>query len=250
MDKTEQTGSEALEGAQMHPQHESWIAITTRSTFIGAWILVPFIVLLVIVINLHFNRASLLVVAALMALVVFMFIWKSKPLRRRGVLANAALTMRIKSDLITELDGTEINVDSTNGVVTLQGDVPYPDFREQAEQVARRGGAHQVVNELKVIAIPGSAQADMYFTGMPAVTTPEGAPAVAPHEPLEQLVREAMEDDKRVNSYLLRIRIEDGVAILTGRQDTVQASAAAREAALRVPGIIGVNDDIEIESSV
>jgi osmotically-inducible protein OsmY len=246
----EPTSTEVLEGAQMHPQHESWIAITTNGTLIGAAILVGLIILLVVVIDLHFNAASLAVLAALIALTGYMFVWKSTPMRRRGVLGNAGLTMRIKSDLINELDGTEINVDSVNGVVTLRGNVPYPNFRGQAEQVARRGGAHRVINELEVIPIPGSPAPDQYFTGMPAVTTPEGAPEVAPHEPLEELVREAMEDDKRVNAYLLRIRVVDGVAILTGRQDTVQAGEAATEVALRVPGILGVNNDIEIESSV
>jgi osmotically-inducible protein OsmY len=82
------------------------------------------------------------------------------------------------------------------------------------------------------------------------VTTPEGAPEVVTNPPLDQMVREALEDDKRVNAYLLIISVEDGVACLTGRQDTVDASDAASEVALRIPGIVGVSNDIEIESSV
>jgi len=85
---------------------------------------------------------------------------------------------------------------------------------------------------------------------MPGVTTPEGAPEVDTKPPLEQVVREAMEDDPRVNSYLLSVSVEEGIATLTGRQDTVQASDAATEVATGVPGILGVDNDIEIEASV
>ena len=106
-----------------------------------------------------------------------------------------------------------------------------------------------MVNELRVTT-SGSVPTDSYIAGMPGVTTPEGAPEVEAHLPLEEMVRVALEDDKRVNAYLLVIRVEDGVARLTGRQDTTDASDAASEVALRVPGIIGISNDIEIEPSV
>jgi osmotically-inducible protein OsmY len=46
------------------------------------------------------------------------------------------------------------------------------------------------------------------------------------------------------------VKVEDGIAYLTGRQDMVQAGDAATEVAAHVPGILGVSNDIEIESSV
>jgi len=249
MDENKQSSTEVLEGAQMHSQHESWIAITTGSTFIGIVILVALIVLLIIVVDLHFSRSSLAILAAFIALIVYMFVWRSTPMRRRGILGNVELSTRVNLNLNTELGATNVNVDSHYGVVTLRGFVAHADFREQAEQITRRCGAHQVINELTV-APPEDTPVDSYFAGMPSVATPEGAPEVSFHTPLEQLVREALEDDKRVNSYLLRIKVQDGVAILTGRQDTVQASDAATETALCVPGMLGVNNDVEIESSV
>jgi len=58
-----------------------------------------------------------------------------------------------------------------------------------------------------------------------------------------------MEDDPRVNAHVVFVRVEDGVAYLTGRQETTDASEAATEVAAHVSGILGVSNDIEIMPS-
>jgi hypothetical protein len=184
MDDKKQASTDTLVGAQLTPQHESWIAISTRGSLIGVAILVGLIVLLVVVVDLHFNRASLVMLASLIVLCVYMFVWRTSPMRRRGILGNAELSMRVNLNLNTELGLTTVNVDSRNGVVTLRGFVAHADFREQAEHIARRCGAHRVIDELTV-ASTEHAPEDSYFTGMPSVTTPEGAPEVGTHAPLE-----------------------------------------------------------------
>ena len=133
MNKKNSTNAEILDGAQMHPQHESWVRITTRSTLVGSALLVALIALLLIVIALHLNSGSVAFLGVLIALVLVGFGWRSTPMRRRGLLGNAELTMRIKSDLETELGASDVNVDSVNGVVTLRGSVPYANFREQVQ---------------------------------------------------------------------------------------------------------------------
>jgi osmotically-inducible protein OsmY len=141
------------------------------------------------------------------------------------------------------------NVDSTRGVITLRGTVPFADIREAAEHLARQQGAQQVINELKVApAAPG--QPEFLRSTLPGVTTSEGGPIVAAQLPLDEQVREAFEADPRVNAYLLIVSVQDGVAYLTGRQDTVEASDAATEVATHVPGILAVSNDIEIMASV
>jgi osmotically-inducible protein OsmY len=69
---------------------------------------------------------------------------------RSGILADAELAARIKADLISELGAHDVGVDSSNGVVTLHGSVPYDEFRKPAIEIAQRQGARQVVDELKV----------------------------------------------------------------------------------------------------
>jgi osmotically-inducible protein OsmY len=160
---------------------------------------------------------------------------------------NAVLTAQIKADILAELGADDVNVDTSHGVVTLRGNIPYADFRNAGADIARRRGARQVVDELSVDAsVP--AMHDTYLEGFPGVTTPEGAPSVG--MPLEQVVREALEDDPRVNAYVLTVRVIDGIAYLEGRQETVQSSEAATEVAEHVSGILSVSNDIEIMPSV
>ena len=229
MNEKNNSGMEVFEGPEVHPEHESWIQISTRNNLIGLATLAVLILLMMTVINLHFNRASFAALGCLIGLFVCVVVWRTSPRRHRGVVGNAELTMRINLNLNTELGLTTVNVDSHNGVVTLRGFVAHSDFIEQAERIARRCGAKQLINELTIVSTQ-STPPDSYFTGMPGVTTPEGAPEVDTKPPLEQVVREAMEDDPRVNSYLLSVSVEEGIATLTGRQDTVQASDAATAA--------------------
>ena len=245
MEDKKPADTELLEGLDLHPQSDSWIRITTRNNFVGFLIFLALAALFVLVINLRLSRGQLGILGVLAALPLVWLIWRSGPKRRSGLLLNGAMTARIKADIITELAANDVNVDSSKGVVTLRGNVPYSDFREAAEHLARQGGAHQVINELNVLA-PGPEQPDSYLKNLVHVTTPEGAPEVATRLPLEERVREALEDDPRVNAYTLIARVENGLACLTGRQETVQASEAATEVAAHIPGILAVSNDIEI----
>ena len=246
-------GKESLEGINLHPRQESWARITTHNSLVGFGVFLAFGTLFVIVINLHLSRSSLAALGVLGALILVGLLcgalWRSTPQRRRGILGNAVMTARIKADLLTELGASHVNVDSANDVVTLRGSVPYADFAEAAEELARQHGAHHVINELQVV--PSAAgRPDLYLQDLPGVTTPEGAPEAAATPSLEELVREALEADPRVNAYVIIVRVEDGMAYLTGRQDTVQARDATTEVAAHVLGIRGVANDIEIMPSV
>jgi len=55
--------------------------------------------------------------------------------------------------------------------------------------------------------MPG--QPDSFLAGLLGVTTPEGAPEVARRVPSEQMVRDALEEDSRVDAYVVIVRVED-----------------------------------------
>jgi osmotically-inducible protein OsmY len=238
-------GTDAIE---LHPERESWARITTHNSLVGLAILLGAFALVVILRTLDLGPSSFAAAGAIGAGIVLGLFLRGKLKRRGGLLANIELTARIKADLITELDAHCVNVDSSNSVVTLRGRVPYDDFRKAAEEIARRQGATRVVDELKVDASAPGKSASFY--GLTGVTTPVGAPETATHAPLEETVRKALDADPRVNANLLFVKVEDGIAYMTGRQDIVQAGEAATEVAAHVPGILGVSNDIEIESSV
>lgn len=249
MASTEPIHNQVIEGSELHPQHESWVRISNRSTMIGFLILLGLIALLVITVELHFGIGSYIALGCFLLAILLWLVWRSNPHRRSGVLENAALTAGIKADLITELGAGDVNVDSSGGVVTLRGTVPYDDFRQEAEHLARRHGAHRVINELKIDPNAPARPAPV-TDGFAGVTTPEGAPEVERLRSLEEQVREALEADPRVNAYLVIVRVEEGVVYLTGRQDTVQASDAATEIVAHIPGVLGVSNDLEIMPSV
>jgi hyperosmotically inducible periplasmic protein len=68
--------------------------------------------------------------------------------------SDATLTTKVHTALANDVGMrtlTKINVDSSNGVVTLKGEVDSPDTRRRAEEVAKKvSGVSSVRNELKV----------------------------------------------------------------------------------------------------
>jgi osmotically-inducible protein OsmY len=167
------------------------------------------------------------------------------------VLSDAMLTARVKTALILDprIGAGRIDVDTTDGTVTLRGTAPNSAVVQLAEAVARGSGADRVVNKL-VIDSPVAGQPETFIpSDFPGVTTPEGAPP-GPSVSLEAAVEAALAADRRVNAYLVHVRIEDGTAYLEGRQETVMARAAAGEVAAHVPGIAAVVNDIEVIPSV
>ncbi len=104
-----------------------------------------------------------------------------------SLLDNAALTFKIKSDLIFKLNLGNVNVDSEEGVVTLRGTVAYDNLRQQAEEIALQHGARRVINELTVLH-PGESAVTIP-EDFPRVTTPEGAPPVEQPPPEEAAPR-------------------------------------------------------------
>tara|TARA_R110000787_G_scaffold58117_28_gene132525 strand:- start:188 stop:541 length:354 start_codon:yes stop_codon:yes gene_type:complete len=70
--------------------------------------------------------------------------------------ADSALTAKVKVALIShrDLDAIDIEVESTDGVVTLSGEVPNQAALEQAEMVvAQLEGVKDVHNELRVVPV-------------------------------------------------------------------------------------------------
>jgi hyperosmotically inducible protein len=66
---------------------------------------------------------------------------------------DAALTASVNAALVSDKPSnfTRIDVDTTNGVVALNGTVETPEQRSRAEQLARRvDGVKKVVNNLQV----------------------------------------------------------------------------------------------------
>ena len=249
MKKINPAGIKPFEGTDLHPGHESWVPIANHTSFVGLMIFLVLAALFVTTMAFHPSQGDLksllLFFGIAVVLILLGLVWGRTLQGRRGFLGNAGLTARIKADLMTELGASHVNVESSNGVTTLRGTVPYPDFRGAAEQLAREDGAKTVINELTVVpSAPG--QPGPYLQGIPGVTTSEGAPEVETRAALAEKVRAALEEDPRVNLNVMTVSVEEGIVYLAGRQGTTDASEAAAEVAALVPGVLGVFNDIEI----
>jgi osmotically-inducible protein OsmY len=69
------------------------------------------------------------------------------------VITDAAITSAVKTKFLAEpgVSGLNINVDTTNGVVTLKGNVKTKAEADKAMMIARRSkGVKSVVNDLKI----------------------------------------------------------------------------------------------------
>lgn len=69
--------------------------------------------------------------------------------------SDAVVTTKVKSALLADaqVKGTQVEVTTNNGVVTLSGSVATPEEKQRAEQVARTiDGVRSVRNEVTVAA--------------------------------------------------------------------------------------------------
>jgi osmotically-inducible protein OsmY len=168
-----------------------------------------------------------------------------------SLLADVGLTARIKAALIADerIGARDINVDTSDGVVTLLGRVPEEQLREVADQIALCHGARQVIDYLGIEDRTREPVRVRIPADFPRVLTAKGvAPPARPS--LNESVAAAMAADPRVNENLVILRVENGIVFLTGRQETVDASVAASEVAAQVPGVVQVHNDLEVMPSV
>ena len=69
------------------------------------------------------------------------------------VITDSAITTEVKTKLLAAkgVPGSKIEVDTTNGTVTLKGNVPTRASRQKAVQITRRSkGVKHVVDQLKI----------------------------------------------------------------------------------------------------
>jgi hyperosmotically inducible protein len=169
-----------------------------------------------------------------------------------GVLDDAILTGKVKAALLLDerIGATGINVNTVDGEVTLEGTVDSEIQCSLAEDIAVLKGAHSVRNLLDVTGNANSLTLGPIAEGaFGRVTTPPGAPPTD-HADLEEEVRHALAADRRVNARLLDVRVENNTVFLAGRQGDVDAHHAAVETAAHVPGVVAVEDDVEIMPAV
>jgi hyperosmotically inducible protein len=144
---------------------------------------------------------------------------------------DAWITTKAKLALLTSdnVSATRVNVDTTNGQVTLHGKVRSAAEKAEAERLARSvDGVRSVRNMLQVVPEP---RVD--------------ATAVADDE-LKDRVDKALDADKQLADSDIDVSsVNDGVVLLEGDAKTIGDHLRAVETAVRVPGVRRVASEIK-----
>ena len=164
-----------------------------------------------------------------------------------GTVKNATTTAKIKSQLLwnSETDGLDIQINTRNGVVTLDGTVGSEVEAAMAEQIARNTkGVKSVTSNL--IIDPNSDQGLVEQTSAAAKETAKAVKetAVEVGESVQDTwittkVKSLMVFDRRFEDTDIDVNTQDGTVLLTG---TVAAATKERELVNAVQNIKGVKD--------
>lgn len=149
-----------------------------------------------------------------------------------GMISDAWITSAVKMRLLANGDtpALDINVDTSNGSVTLFGIVPTQAARTAAEQEAKKvDGVRGVRNELQVVA---EAKQD-------AVEVKD--------EELTKRINDAIEQREALKDADIDVEVKNGVARLTGTVPNETLRLVAATTARSISGVRSVRDELKID---
>jgi osmotically-inducible protein OsmY len=157
---------------------------------------------------------------------------KSTADEAKTAVSDRWITSKTKIALFADerVKGTQVNVDTRNGVVHLRGKVDSDDAKAAAAEVARgTEGAKAVKNDLQVVA-PGARKA-----------------VDASDKDITKAVETRMSRDAQLKT--VDVRADGGVVTLTGKVPSLPAAAKASEQARMVPGVKSVTNELTVGSA-
>jgi len=143
------------------------------------------------------------------------------------------ITSAAKTRLLTdsETPGTDINVDTDRGVVTLFGTVPNAQSKQKAEAEARKvSGVKKVVNELQVV--PSGVKKEVSQRD----------------SQIENDAEKAVSNDRSLKDADIQVEVRDGVARLSGTVASANDKMAAVSKVKKIDGVRKVEDDLQVKS--
>ena len=149
---------------------------------------------------------------------------------------DAWITTKTKLALITSdnVSASNVNVDTTNGLVTLHGKVASATEKAEAERLAKGiDGVKSVRNMLQV------------------VTEPRSDSVKVADDNLKERVGKALKDDASLKDSDISVAsVNDGVVLLKGEAKTIGDHLRAVETTARVPGVRRVASEIQSPDKV
>ncbi len=151
-------------------------------------------------------------------------------------------TAKIKLALILNphIGGLEISVYTVNGIVFLGGFVQDNRQKNLADEIARFNGGIDIKNNVQVLSelILSNESSDQI------TQTTEAADSL-----IRDRVIGDLENDPRVNAYMINVDVAEGIVELGGIQANQWAYLRAEEIANHVEGVRGVVNNMEVRAS-
>jgi hyperosmotically inducible protein len=158
---------------------------------------------------------------------------------------DAGISTSVKSRLAADdtVKAYRIDVDTTDKVVTLRGEVDTPAARDRAVEVARAtSGVRDVVDVLKV-APPAAATSGIAEDARDAA---RDAGAMVGDAGITASIKTKMLADTTVGGLKINIDTTEGVVSLTGDVKSAVEKRRAVAIARETDGVKSVNDKLEI----
>jgi hyperosmotically inducible protein len=182
---------------------------------------------------------------AAIALAVAMTIGASaaqeKSAQSGNVFKDGWITMKIHSSFIPEdaLEGSDIDVDTTAGVVTLSGTVPTEAGRARAIALAKQtDGVKSVTDKLRIV--PGDAK-----PGKPDTTRTPGR-TVNDGWIKSKIYAQFLADWKTLEDSDIDLDVAEGVVTLNGTVKTEAGKTRAVALAKGTDGVTSVKDNLKV----
>lgn len=167
---------------------------------------------------------------------------EQKSAQSGNVFKDGWITMKIHSSYIPEdvLEGSNIDVDTTNGVVTLNGTVPSEASKARAVALAKAtDGVKSVTDKLRIVPAdtkPGAARDAAAKTGR----------SVNDGWIKSKIYAQFLTDWKTLEDSDIDVDVAKGVVTLKGTVKTEAAKTRAAAIAKATDGVTSVNDNLRV----
>lgn len=157
---------------------------------------------------------------------------KSTTEEAKTAIDDSWITSKTKIALFSDerVKGTQVNVDTKNGVVHLRGKVDSQEAKSAAAEIAKGiDGAKSVKNDLQVVAPTSRKAVD------------------ASDKDIAKTVETRMHKDSHLKK--VDVRVDGGVVTLTGEVASIGQSARASEMARGVAGVKSVKNELTVRQA-
>lgn len=157
---------------------------------------------------------------------------KSTTQEAKTMVNDSWVTSKTKIALYADerVKGTQVTVETKNGVVHLRGKVDSAEAKSTAGEIAKNiEGAQSVKNDLQVVSPTTRKAVD------------------ANDKDIAKAVESRMAKDTMLKK--VEVRADGGVVTLTGEVPSINAAAKASEMARGVPGVKSVKNELQVRQA-